>query len=166
MKVAVPAEAAGMEASPSAIFGRTPFFVIVDSATMAAETLSNPATSSPGGAGVQAAQLLVSQGVGAVIASNVGPNASAVLQTAGIDVYLLEGETVGEAVAALLDDRLELLAGPTVASHTGTRGRPAGGGNTRAQQSEIASLTQEAAELRQRLDEISSRLEDLEGTDA
>jgi predicted Fe-Mo cluster-binding NifX family protein len=166
MKVGIPAEGPGLESAPNAIFGRSAYFVIVDSETMEAETLTNPAAGSMGGAGVQTSQLLVSEGVQAVIASSVGPNASAVLQAANVAVYQCprDAHTVRDVVLALQGDRLQLLSGPNVASHTGTRQR-FGTGRARARDNEIASLTQEAAELQQRLEEISSRLEDLEVTD-
>jgi len=117
-------------------------------------------------AGVQTSQLLVSKGVEAVIASSVGPNASAVLQAADIAVYHCgsDVDTIRDAVLALRDERLELMSGPNVASHTGTRQR-FGTGKARARNDEVASLTQEASELQQRLEEISNRLKDLEGTD-
>ncbi|MCD6302608.1 MAG: dinitrogenase iron-molybdenum cofactor biosynthesis protein [Anaerolineae bacterium] len=166
MKVGIPAKAPGLDAAPNPIFGRSPYFVIVDSDTMEAETLSNPAAGSLGGAGVQTSQLLVSKGVEAVIASSVGPNASAVLQAADIAVYHCgsDVDTIRDAVLALRDERLELMSGPNVASHTGTRQR-FGTGKARARNDEVASLTQEASELQQRLEEISNRLKDLEGTD-
>jgi len=166
MKVGIPAEGPGLVSAPNAIFGRSAYFVIVDSDTMEAETLTNPAAGSMGGAGVQTSQLLVSEGVEAIIASSVGPNASAVLQAADVAVYQCppDAKTIRDAVLALQDDRLQLLSGPNVASHTGTRQR-FGTGRARPRNDEVASLTQEAAELQQRLEEISSRLEDLEGND-
>jgi predicted Fe-Mo cluster-binding NifX family protein len=156
MRIGVPAQGEGLEASPSAIFGRSPYYVLVDSDTMAAETIPNPATGASGGAGVQASQWLIGQGIEAVIAANVGPNASAVLQAAGIQVYALEGDTVRAAVEALAKGRLEPLAGPTVASHTGTSGQGAG------QPNRADELAGEAAALRSRLDEIESQIQELE----
>lgn len=160
MRVGIPAQGAGLEAAPSPIFGRSPYFVIVDSDTMAVETVPNPATSSRGGAGVQASQLLINQGIDAVIASNLGPNASSVLQAADISVYQCQAETVQGAVSALRDGKLELLSGPNVASHTGT-GQRFGSGRARASEDQ-AALAKEAAELQERLEEITDQLEDME----
>ncbi len=159
MKIGVPAQGAGLQAAPSDIFGRSPYYVLVDSETMEAETLPNPATGAPGGAGVQASQWLIGQGIEAVIAANVGPNASSVLQAAGIKVYQLEGATVQAAVEALVAGRLALLAGPTVASHTGAGGQGSGRRNR------SADLAEEAAILRQRLNEVQEELQKLEGID-
>ncbi|MGC9359686.1 MAG: NifB/NifX family molybdenum-iron cluster-binding protein [Anaerolineae bacterium] len=167
MKVGIPAKGPGLESAPNAIFGRSAYFVIVNSDTMEAETLTNPAAGSMGGAGVQTSQLLVSEGVQAVIASSVGPNASAVLQAADVAIYECppDARTVRDAVLALRDDRLQLLSGPNVASHTGTPQR-FGTGRARTRNDEITTLTQEATELQERLDQITSRLKELEaGTD-
>ncbi len=98
MKIAVAATEGSLEASVSDSFGRCPYFVLVDSETMAFEAFSNPAAEASGGAGPQAAQALVDRHVDVVLAGYVGPKAEDALKAAGISFQAATG-TVREAVA-------------------------------------------------------------------
>jgi predicted Fe-Mo cluster-binding NifX family protein len=96
-------------------------FILVDPETLDCEALPNPALDAPGGAGVQAAQTVLQQGVGAVIAPSLGPNAFRVVQAAGIPVYRLQGATVREVIAAFNAGQLARLETPG-AGHVGIGG--------------------------------------------
>jgi predicted Fe-Mo cluster-binding NifX family protein len=130
MKIAVSASGQGLDAPASPIFGRSQFMVLVDTETMDCETLANPAISAAGGAGIQAAQFLVSHGVQALVSGNVGPNAFQVFAAADVPVYLFSGSTVGEAVDAFAKGELTQASGPSARSHSGLGG---GGGQGRGQ---------------------------------
>ncbi len=116
MRVAVTSDGSDLEASTSSVFGRCPEFVLVDSETMSFESIPNPAVGVSGGAGIQAAQLIVDRGADAVITGSVGPNAFGVLQAAKVTVYSFGGGTVREAVEAYQAGRLsaanEATGGP------------------------------------------------------
>jgi predicted Fe-Mo cluster-binding NifX family protein len=128
MKIAVSASGKGLDAPASPIFGRSPFMVVVDTDTLACETLANPAISASGGAGIQAAQFLAGQGVQALVAGNVGPNAFQVFAAANIPIYLFSGSTVQEAVDAFAKGELAQASGPSARSHSGLGGRGHGQG--------------------------------------
>lgn len=105
-------------------------FVIVDTDTMAFQSIANPAASAGGGAGVQAAQEVAGRGVGAVVTGAVGPNAYQVLAAARLPVYTFAGGTVREAVEAFRSGRLNATREATGPAHAGmgmTRG--SGGGH-------------------------------------
>ncbi len=121
MKVVVTAQEADLQAKTSPIFGRAPAFVFVDSDTMDYEGVPNPAAAAGGGAGIQAAQLVVERGVQAVLSQNVGPNAFAVLQQAGVEVYRIGDGTVRQAVLAFTAGDLPLVPGANVGAHNGMR---------------------------------------------
>jgi predicted Fe-Mo cluster-binding NifX family protein len=124
MKIAVAANGADLDAPLSPIFGRCPTYILLDTATMQYETLTNPALSAGGGAGVQAAQFVVERGAQAVVAGNVGPNAFDVFRAGGIPVYLFKEGTVRQAVKAYKGGRLASTDGATVSAHAGMgRGR-------------------------------------------
>lgn len=112
MKIVISAEGSGLKAQASPIFGRCPVYAFIDTDTMAIESVSNPAQNAAGGAGIQAAQFVVSKGVEAVLAGNVGPNAAEVLDAAGIQVWLIRDTTVESAahdfIAGKLPKALEL----------------------------------------------------------
>jgi predicted Fe-Mo cluster-binding NifX family protein len=119
-----------------------------------------------GGAGIQAAQFVVERGAKAVISGNVGPNAFGVLQAAGVPVYTFGGGTVRQAVEAYKAGKLSSAGGATAQAHAGMRRGAAmatpAADNTPTREKEIASLKEEAAELRRRLAGVVERLDRLE----
>jgi len=188
MKVVVTSDGAGLDAAASPVFGRCRSYVFVDTESMDAETVENPAMNAAGGAGIQAAQFVVEQGAEAVISGNVGPNAYNVLLAADVPVHLLEDGTVRDAVEAFKNDQLQRAGGATGPAHAGM-GRGAGrrGGTSvrrqsvsssgaarseaastqvttspHLQQDEVSQLTETAAELRKKLAEVMDRLDQLE----
>ena len=122
MKIVVTANGIGLDAPASPVFGRCPNYVFVDTESMQAETVENPARSAPGGAGIQAAQFIVERGAQAVISGNVGPNAFGVLQTANVPVYLFSGGTVRQAVEAFKAGTLPTAGQATAPGHHAGRG--------------------------------------------
>jgi predicted Fe-Mo cluster-binding NifX family protein len=130
MKIVITAQGNGLDAEPSPVFGRCPVFLFVDSATQEVEALENPAVSAPGGAGIQAAQLVVDRGAKAVITGRLGPNAARVLESAGVDLLRVGGRTAGEALERFIAGKLSPLvasAGPPA----GGKGRGRGRGGSR-----------------------------------
>lgn len=131
MKVAVTAHGPGLDAQFVPVFGRCPAFVLIDTETSTSEVLENGAATAAGGAGIQAAQMVIDRGAKAVITGNVGPNAFQVLSAAGVPVYVFGGGTVRQAVQAFSEGRLQAVAMATAPAHAGMgygRGRGAGPG--------------------------------------
>jgi predicted Fe-Mo cluster-binding NifX family protein len=91
----------------------------VDTDSMVFSAVDNIAAAQGSGAGIAAVQLVADQGADAVIAANVGPNAYTALSAGGLKVYGCAGETVREAVAALVAGQLEETHAPNVPSHHG-----------------------------------------------
>ncbi|ACX52213.1 Dinitrogenase iron-molybdenum cofactor biosynthesis protein [Ammonifex degensii KC4] len=136
MKVAVSATGQGTEALVDPRFGRCPYFVIYDTDSGSYYAVPNPAQAAGGGAGIQAAQTIVAQGVSAVITGNLGPNAFQVLAAAGIKCYVGAGGTVQEAIEAFRQGKLSLASSATAPPHAGGgwgggRGGCGGGGQGR-----------------------------------
>ncbi len=93
-------------------FGRTPWFIKVNTETREWEAITNTAVHQSGGAGVSAAQFAVDQKAQAVISGDFGPNASAVLKTGSIRMFkfspdVLTGE---DALNKFLQGLLEEFA--------------------------------------------------------
>jgi len=189
MKIAVSSEGTDLEAVASPVFGRCAAFVFVETETMAYEAVENPALASPSGAGIQAAQLVVERGARAVITGNVGPNAFAVFESAGVSVYPFTGGTVRQAVEAFKAGRLQPVAGASVPAHGGMgggfgvgRGMGRGGrgcgpavtasrspvemgaepGAAEATSHDLAALREQVAALRGQLAHVLERLGQLE----
>ena len=85
-------------------------FLLVDTESMEFDVLDNPNVGAMGGAGIQTAQLLASNGVQAVITGNCGPNAFTTLNAAGIQVYI--GASGYRACPGLLRQRPYRIAHP------------------------------------------------------
>ncbi len=95
-------------------FGRSAYFLIVDTETLEWQAHSNPAGGSRGGAGIRAAQFISDQKVDAVLSGDFGPNAYAALEQAGIPMYVYGNcQTALEAITAYNDSNLQQIGGPT-----------------------------------------------------
>jgi predicted Fe-Mo cluster-binding NifX family protein len=159
--------------------------VFVDTETLEFEAIPNPAMNQAGGAGIQAAQFVVSKGAQAVLTGSLGPNAFGVLQAAGVPGYLVGEGTVRQAVEAHQAGQLRPMAGANVAGHAGMgmgrgmggrRGMGMGYGMGRRMQpaipiqpepqavagSEIEELHETLKGLRQKLAETIDKIEELE----
>jgi predicted Fe-Mo cluster-binding NifX family protein len=123
MKVVVSAMGEDLSSEVSPVFGRCPIYIFVDTDTMRFEAVPNSAMSASGGAGIQAAQFVVSKGVQAVLTGNVGPNAFNVLQAAGITIYPVSAGTVQQAVDAYKSGHLQPVSGATSGMYGGMGGR-------------------------------------------
>jgi len=89
-------EDAGVDSRISEVFGRAPYFAFIDIAdgeVKSVRIVPNQMASLPQGVGFAAAQLIVSSGAESVIATYVGPNVSAALTQAGINIYTVEPGT-------------------------------------------------------------------------
>jgi len=119
MKICVTANASGLDAQIDPRFGRCSYFVIVDSETMKFKAIPNMAASAMSGAGIQAAQTVVSRGVKVLITGNVGPNAFQALSAAGIKIVTGAFGTVKEVVEKYRRGELKETNMPTVRGHFG-----------------------------------------------
>jgi len=87
MKIAVSATEGTMSSSVEPRFGRSKWFLLIDSETGEHKVMDNlDAAESPSGAGIATAQRIVDAGTECVLTGRVGPNASRVLEQAGIRV--------------------------------------------------------------------------------
>jgi len=129
MKICVSAASNSLDSPIDPRFGRCPYFVIVDSENMQFEAVPNMASDATGGAGIQAAQTIASQGAEVLITGNVGPNAFQALSAAGIKIVTGVSGTVREVVEKYKRGELRETGAPTVGGHFGMgRGRGRGRG--------------------------------------
>jgi predicted Fe-Mo cluster-binding NifX family protein len=137
MKVAVSSDGENLDAQLDPRFGRCQFFLVVNPDDMSIKAFNNESTIHGGGAGIQAAQFLASQGVEAVITGNCGPNAVQTLSAAGIELFGDQAGTVREVVERFKKGHLKPTSEATVDSHfkmnaTAGLGRGSGMGRGRA----------------------------------
>lgn len=131
MKIAVSASGNNLDAAIDPRFGRCAYFVLVNTDDMSFEAFDNENIALGGGAGIQSAQFVASQGAGIVITGNVGPNAVRTLSAAGVEVIVGQTGTVRQAIEDYKKGKLASSREANVADHYGMQGGsapgPAGG---------------------------------------
>lgn len=129
MKIGFSAVGPNLDSLIDARFGRCQYILISDKKGKLKEVLTNPGIDAMRGAGIAAAQTIVSQGVEVLITGNIGPNAFLVLQSAGVRVYSgVFGLTVKQALNKYKQGELKEVEAPTVPSPLGRGGRGRGRG--------------------------------------
>ena len=119
MKIAVTTVSNNFEAQLDPRFGRCAYFLIVDSDTGEFKSFENKGAHAGSGAGIQAAKIVIDQGVKAVITGNVGPKAFTTLKAAGINVFTNVSGSVSEVMDKWQSGTLKSNDAPSVQSHHG-----------------------------------------------
>jgi len=109
MRVAMPVDKKNMDSSICVSFGRTPYYLIYDTNTKKSEFIDNSAATSPGGAGIKAAQILVDKKADIVITPRCGENAANVLISADIKIFKSNGSSIKGNIDAYVSGKLNLL---------------------------------------------------------
>ena len=113
MKVVITAISNNIEGSFNPRFGRSDYFILVETETGAWEAFDNPAASARGGAGPQAVQFIANKGAEAIISGRYGPSAFTALEAAGIKAFIAAESTVKDVLDAFLAGKLESVGAPT-----------------------------------------------------
>ncbi|ASJ09450.1 dinitrogenase iron-molybdenum cofactor [Thermococcus siculi] len=121
MRIAVPTNGGGLNDTVAPVFARAPAFYIADvdenGNVTNEKVIQNGAAMAGGGAGPMAVQTLINEGVEAIIAPQVGPNALGAIQAAGIRLYqVAPGTPVEEAIKAVTSGGVEQFRTPTPAA--------------------------------------------------
>jgi predicted Fe-Mo cluster-binding NifX family protein len=106
MKIIITATSNKIDSPFNPRFGRTEYFILVDSETMDWEAFLNPSAGTRGGAGPRAVQFIAEKGADIVISGRYGPNAISALGAAGIKAYLAQEGTVDDVLQEYLENRL------------------------------------------------------------
>ncbi len=131
MKIALPVREKDLNSVIDPRFGRATGYLIVDSETKDCQFIPNPAAGAARGAGIAAAQVIVSQKAEAVVVGSIGPTAFSALETAGVTIYQgLPNQTAKELVDSLTAGKLTKLTRPSGPPQRGAGppGRRGGGG--------------------------------------
>jgi predicted Fe-Mo cluster-binding NifX family protein len=110
MRIALPVNDKDIKSEICPSFGRTPYFLIYDTAEKSSVFLDNLAAQSTGGAGIKTAQMLVDQSIKVIIAPRYGENAAKVLIDGDIKVYKNIAGTAEENIKAYENNQLDILA--------------------------------------------------------
>ncbi len=157
MRVAITADAPDENSPISPIFGRCAYYAIYDTEADKLEFVPNAAAMYARGAGVQAAQEIANLGVQMVITAGIaGPNATMVLQQAGIQIVNNFPGTIRDAIEAAKSGRIRTLPAPVP-------GPPpvAPPYQPMSKEDELRMLEEEKEYIEKRLEEIKKKLKEL-----
>ena len=87
MKLCITATGNTLEANTDLSFGRAPWFLLVDTDSLAFEAVENSGVNARQGAGIAAAQTISNKGADALLTGRVGPKAQAALEASGTPIY-------------------------------------------------------------------------------
>ena len=107
MKIAIPVNEDKITVCIS--FGRAPLFLLVDEQSGKREYLDNQAAASQGGAGIKAAQILVTHGAQVLLTPRCGEDAAKVFEASGIALFKTSGDSVEDNLAAYMAGGLAKL---------------------------------------------------------
>jgi len=128
MKIAFPSAGNELSAMVDGRFGRAVHYVIVDSDSgKIISVIANTAVNASGGAGIEASQLLINEGINIVVAMNVGPNAFKTLQGAKIQLFMAINGSIQENFTKYKANELNPVSAPS----RGSRGSGGGMGRGR-----------------------------------
>ncbi|MGE5894973.1 MAG: NifB/NifX family molybdenum-iron cluster-binding protein [bacterium] len=100
MKLCVTATGKELDSYVAEHFGQAPYFLIINTDTLAFEAIPNTTRTPERGGGASAAQLVLDKGVEAVLTGVIGPQALTAFQVAYVQVYVgaSEIDRVREAI--------------------------------------------------------------------
>ena len=118
MRIAITAQDQNLDTEVDPRFGRTPYFLLVDTESLAFEVIENKQSFDlPQGAGIQAAQNIVPHKPVAVLTGNCGPKAFKVLEAAKIEVVTGVKGKIRDVVKAYVDGAYQRAEGANVEDH-------------------------------------------------
>ena len=119
MKIAISSSGNSLDSALDPRFGRCAYFLIVDPADMRYEVFNNQGTAQSRGAGIKAANFLVTKNVGAVITGHASLNVVQTLASAGIEIFMEQQGTIKEVVALFKSSGLKTATQSAVNAYFG-----------------------------------------------
>ncbi|MBW1859685.1 MAG: NifB/NifX family molybdenum-iron cluster-binding protein [Deltaproteobacteria bacterium] len=107
MRIAISSTGPSLDSAVDPRFGRCQFFVIVNLDNMDFEAVPNASNTLEGGAGIQAAKVMVDRGAEIILTGYIGPNAEQVLSTAGLNAITGVSGTVREVAQRYREGKLK-----------------------------------------------------------
>jgi predicted Fe-Mo cluster-binding NifX family protein len=107
MKIAASSTGKTLESAVAAYFGRCPYFLIINPATLEFEAIANENADQGGGAGLLSAQLIADKKVSVVLTGSCGPYALKIFERASIQVITGVSGSVSQAVKQYTDGILK-----------------------------------------------------------
>jgi len=162
MKVIISSSGDSIDSSISPVFGRTEYYLLVDTEDLTHESFVNPASSQSSGAGIQAAQFVLKKDPGSVISSSIGPNAYEVLTAGSVPCYTASGGTIRETIMAFNQGDLPLMGAANANSHSGVAVSSASPAAVPVSETEeLEFLSEKLRDLRGQVADVLQKLDSL-----
>ena len=118
MRIVITSQGDDLEAEVDSRFGRASKFLLVETDTMSLQVIENSQTLNlPQGAGIQAAQNVISHKPDVVLTGNCGHKAFKVLQAAGVKVALGAKGKIRDALQDYVEGKLQPAEEANVEGH-------------------------------------------------
>ena len=114
MKICITAKEGNLDSGLDPRFGRAQNYIVYDTETKETKVIANESIDVAGGAGTAAAQLMIKEGVKAVISGNFGPNAVTGLKALNIDIYTSQEEVISKVIEKFNSGKLVKVSSATV----------------------------------------------------
>ena len=126
MKVAVTSKGNSLDSEISPVFGKCPYFIIVDIKN--GEIKVNSTTENPAknlrGAGNKAAEFIIKNEINTLISESIGPNAFDILRNARIRIYKFQSGSVKDNLKLFSEGKLvEITSSSALVPDTGNPGK-------------------------------------------
>ncbi|AKB30162.1 hypothetical protein MSSAC_3842 [Methanosarcina siciliae C2J] len=121
MKICISAYGRDLDSEVDPQFGRCNYFVIIDPEIGSVESIKNPGSEAPSGAGIRAAEAVVGAGVDILLTGSMGPNSFSVLSEAGVETYYGVKGKVAFALSEYQSGKLAVLESPNASTHSGMK---------------------------------------------
>lgn len=112
MEICITATSDDLDCKVDERFGRCRFFILVDPSSMKFKAVPNAAAEASGGAGIQAANMVLRHTPIAVITGSIGDNAFNVLKASGVKIYSCKNISVREAIEMYNAGKLSIIDAP------------------------------------------------------
>lgn len=109
MRILIPVDEQVKDTDVCMSFGRAPYYLIYNTEDSTYEFIKNIAATSPGGAGIQAAQIVVDSQAQVLLTPRCGKNAADIILGANMKVYKTLNPSVQYNIKAFLDGQLNPL---------------------------------------------------------
>jgi predicted Fe-Mo cluster-binding NifX family protein len=119
MKICVTSKDLDLESEVDPRFGRCQYFLLIDTDSMNFRSINNDNKFASGGAGIQAAQLVINEKPEALLTGNIGPNAFKIFSSVGIKVYTGLTGKIKDAIEKYKKGELKETSEANVGSHHG-----------------------------------------------
>ncbi len=154
MRIAITSTGETLESEVDPRFGRCAYFIIVETDTMDFEAIPNQFAMAAQGAGIQAAQFIISKGVRKIVSGDFGPNSAGILSSAGIELIRVPPGTK-------VKDAVEIAKSGAQPSYEAPRRIEPMGPPPVPPTHEIHSLKNELDDLKKEIEEIKKLLKEI-----